>query len=102
MRVPRNSTCHMALMGQSGNENCFSVISIFIILANSPFIRKYFMVLIFTMVKSKQLTTDLGIGVLKGRDLCFLILVQNAKRENQNPQTQKSQQLRSIGLASCS
>lgn len=92
----------MALIGQSGSENCFSVISIFIILANSTFIRKYFMVLIFTMVKSKQLTTNLGIGVLKGRDLCCLILVQNVKRENQNPQTQKSQQLCSIGLASCS
>lgn len=74
----------MALVDQSGNENCFSVNSNFIILANSTLIRKHFRVLISAIVKSKQLTTNLCIGVLKGRDSVLSYYCLNGKRENQN------------------
>ena len=56
MRVLRNSTCHMALVDQSGNDNCFSVNSNFIILANSTLIRKHFRVLIFAIRSDKLLS----------------------------------------------
>lgn len=47
LRVPGNSVCRMALLGQRGNENWFSVNCIFIILINSILIRKYFKLHIF-------------------------------------------------------
>lgn len=52
MRAPGSGVCCVALMGQSGNENWVSAISIFIILINSTLIRKHFKVLILTTVKS--------------------------------------------------
>lgn len=79
----------MVLIHQSRNAKLLSAIRIFIILVNSTLIRKLLKMLRFLAIRVSNRPQTINLCALKAGGLYCVTIVQNAKKENQNQQTDK-------------